>query len=157
MVDVGEALSKNQLLVGITVLIGVGGVMVGAVTWLDSHVEHIMNKRAVPFGAVVAFDIPDCPSGWSRFDPAIGRAVVGVGIGKVIGSTDVFSPIPTYPNGYADYSPHIQKRNDKDKKKEHITDTTTYAVPMAYEYRFGAIISGVPEYVSLYYCKKVNE
>lgn len=110
--DVGEALSKNPLLVAIGVIIGIGVSMVGAVTWLDGHVEHIIKeeasrrepsigKQAVPLGAVVAFDLPDgCPSGWSRFNSAIGRAVVGVGMGQVIGYADVFSPESTYGTGY---------------------------------------------------------
>ncbi len=196
--------------------------MVGAVTWLDGHVEHIIKeeasrrepsigKQAVPLGAVVAFDLPDgCPSGWSRFDSAIGRAVVGVGMGQVIGYADVFSPESTYGTGYREteadriLNPWLseaapsssqafnqpmtksKKRNDKEDRKkgpEHhrppgprpgpavpppgggggavdtysTTYSTTYAFPTAYEYRFGVIISGVPEYIALYYCKKMNE
>jgi len=157
--DVGEALSKNPWLVALGVLIGVGVAMAGAVTWLDSRVERIIkeeagrrepsSKPAVPLGAVVAFDLPDgCPNGWSRLDSAIGRAVVGVGVGQVG---------PSFSQDYSQPMTDSKKRNDKDKKKEHIAYTTTYTFPIAYEYRFGVIIGGVPEYVALYYCKKVNE
>jgi hypothetical protein len=37
-----------------------------------------LAQQIVPAGAVLAFNLPTCPAGWSRFDPAGGRAIVGV-------------------------------------------------------------------------------
>ena len=34
---------------------------------------------SVPAGAVMAFDLPTCPAGWSGFAPATGRAIIGAG------------------------------------------------------------------------------
>jgi hypothetical protein len=36
---------------------------------------------ATPAGAVLAFDLPACPSGWTAYAPAAGRNVIGVGAG----------------------------------------------------------------------------
>jgi microcystin-dependent protein len=36
----------------------------------------------VPSGAILAFDLDICPSGWEPFDPLDGRVVVGAGSGS---------------------------------------------------------------------------
>ncbi|RWC56290.1 hypothetical protein [Mesorhizobium sp.] len=36
---------------------------------------------AVPKGAVMAFNLPECPEGWSEFGPLQGRSIVGAGAG----------------------------------------------------------------------------
>ena len=38
--------------------------------------------HAVPSGAIVAFDLEDCPNGWSSYGRAKGRMIIGAGIGK---------------------------------------------------------------------------
>ena len=43
----------------------------------------------VPIGAVMAFDLSDeCPAGWSRFDEAMGRFVLGSGAGQGLTQRD---------------------------------------------------------------------
>ena len=39
-------------------------------------------------GAVVAFNGSSCPSGWSRFEPATGRSIIGVGNNGIAGSQE---------------------------------------------------------------------
>jgi hypothetical protein len=48
--------------------------------------KTISTKRGVviPHGAVLAFDALECPDGWSLFDRAAGRMIVGVGQGKML-------------------------------------------------------------------------
>jgi len=46
---------------------------------LDAHTEF---RLAVPTGAVMAFDLPQCPPGWGDFAPLAGRVVVGAGSGN---------------------------------------------------------------------------
>ncbi|CAN7647698.1 hypothetical protein ASC89_20705 [Devosia sp. Root413D1] len=40
--------------------------------------EHLL-RDAVPGGAVMAFDLEQCPAGWGRFEPAVARRIVGAG------------------------------------------------------------------------------
>lgn len=37
---------------------------------------------AVPTGAVMAFDLPECPRGWSEFEALAGRVILGSGEGN---------------------------------------------------------------------------
>lgn len=39
-------------------------------------------KIAIPRGAVMAFNIEECPQGWKLFEPAMGRVIVGSGSGN---------------------------------------------------------------------------
>lgn len=51
----------------------------------DSSVEN-SNSRAVPTGAVMFFDLSQCPKGWSAFGDGQGRAIVGGSPGVTVGS-----------------------------------------------------------------------
>ncbi len=46
---------------------------------LQSKVQH---RIAVPRGAVMAFNLQECPQGWTDFTPANGRMVLGAGEGN---------------------------------------------------------------------------
>ena len=39
------------------------------------------SALVIPKGAVVAFQLPECPDGWSPYEEAAGRTVIGVGEG----------------------------------------------------------------------------
>lgn len=43
--------------------------------------DPICGDACVPAGAVLAFDLVACPTGWTAYSAAAGRNVVGVGVG----------------------------------------------------------------------------
>jgi hypothetical protein len=46
-----------------------------------------LAQLVVPAGAVMAFDLPTCPAGWSPYAAAGGRVVIGAGVGLARGAT----------------------------------------------------------------------
>lgn len=42
----------------------------------------IALQVAVPIGAVMAFNLPECPAGWAPFSELNGRVIVGAGAGE---------------------------------------------------------------------------
>ena len=42
-------------------------------------IEEILEKTALSIGAVLAFDRNKCPSGWVKFNKAVGRTIIGAG------------------------------------------------------------------------------
>lgn len=46
------------------------------------------NQVGMPSGAVMAFDLAACPSGWSELVAARGRTIVGAGLGNTSGMTN---------------------------------------------------------------------
>ena len=67
-----------QTLAAIVVVVSaVFGALIYLTGVWDSYIEGLVSE--VPTGAVVAFTTADCPAGWSPYDDAEGRFVVGVG------------------------------------------------------------------------------
>jgi hypothetical protein len=66
----------------------VGGILLlglGALTgwWLYLKPKLIETVGGIPTGAVIAFDLPNgCPTGWTVFEPAISRVIVGSVAGR---------------------------------------------------------------------------
>lgn len=54
-----------------TIGLALAGLMIGSVAYAQGP--------ELPSGAVVAFDLKECPEGWDDFKPAAGRFLVGVG------------------------------------------------------------------------------
>jgi|GEM_PF-1911149 len=48
---------------------------------LKSQLTNV-QKNMIPEGTVAAFDLRQCPNGWSSFDDGAGRVIIGVGEGK---------------------------------------------------------------------------
>lgn len=48
---------------------------------LESQLTNL-QKNMIPKGTVAAFDLRQCPTGWSSFDDGAGRVIIGVGEGK---------------------------------------------------------------------------
>lgn len=46
----------------------------------------MLRGSSVPSGAVIAFDLTECPTGWATYAPASGRTVVGIGPGLTRGA-----------------------------------------------------------------------
>src|SRR5690606_8848693 len=44
----------------------------------DAATKAYADGIGVPSGAVMAFDLSDCPSGWSEYTPARGRFIRGI-------------------------------------------------------------------------------
>tara|TARA_Y100000310_G_scaffold101060_1_gene98959 strand:- start:2299 stop:2859 length:561 start_codon:yes stop_codon:yes gene_type:complete len=51
------------------------------------EIEGILSGGSVPTGAVMAFSLTNCPTGWSESIDARGRYIVGMPLGGTIGST----------------------------------------------------------------------
>jgi len=45
---------------------------------LEAAVAALLNQRAVPSGAVMFFSLDACPAGWTEFEAAQGRYLVGL-------------------------------------------------------------------------------
>ena len=56
-----------------------GGVVTAALIALVPSAFRWIVSPAVPHGAVMAFDLEQCPIGWSHFRAAGGRVVIGAG------------------------------------------------------------------------------
>ena len=60
--------------------------------------------RAVPTGAVMFFNLPSCPVGWTTFAPATGRTLMGVngpGLGTGVGTPLVSGQFPTHAHRWS--------------------------------------------------------
>jgi hypothetical protein len=56
----------------------------GSAPYAAFATEAAMAQNGVPAGAVMFFDLPQCPSGWTAYGAAQGRAVVGVPAGGTL-------------------------------------------------------------------------
>jgi hypothetical protein len=65
---------------------------IGSVPYAQ-HAAYADDTGAVPPGAVMFFDLPACPTGWSPLDEARGRAIVGVPTGGTLGGTVGATPL----------------------------------------------------------------
>lgn len=61
---------------------GLAALFTALLFWAWGLIKGAPNSVIIPSGAVVAFNLSSCPSGWSDFSPAHGRTVVGVGRGE---------------------------------------------------------------------------
>lgn len=57
----------------------------------------------IPAGAVMAFDLTACPTGWSAFSDAVGRTIVGVGT-RTDYTAPAATPTATASNTFANFS-----------------------------------------------------
>jgi len=57
---------------------GLAALFTALLFWLLGLAKSI-PAVVVPSSAVVAFDLDDCPPGWSDFSPATGRTIIGDG------------------------------------------------------------------------------
>lgn len=48
----------------------------------SSSTKELLKSTTFPSGAVLAFSLPECPTGWSSFDEGAGRVILGVGKGE---------------------------------------------------------------------------
>lgn len=89
----------REVIIGLLSAI-VGGVLVAffALRGIANQPTQILPEpeafgASVPQGAVMAFDLPECPSGWLAYGPAEGRVIMGAGpdypIGDVGGAREV--------------------------------------------------------------------
>lgn len=76
-------------------LLGING-SVGAKAYCDEMGQNCftpsdsgVNYSSVPTGAVMAFDLVSCPTGWSGLAEARGRFIVGVGNSQAPGAVDI--------------------------------------------------------------------
>lgn len=55
----------------------------------DEYPGHQHSENSVPAGAVLAFDLPDkCPPGWSNFEEATSRVIVGAYFDRGAGAVE---------------------------------------------------------------------
>ena len=105
------------------------------------------NLNGIPHGAVVAFDV-FCPDGWKLVDETVGSAIVGAGA-TIIGESG--SPIP----GEIPIPPQDPRRATPPKPPDFLSPN-----PLGQKishYVFGIKTALPPNYVPLYYCKKMVE
>ncbi|MBL8937710.1 MAG: hypothetical protein JNM69_24315 [Archangium sp.] len=65
------------------------------------------SPNVVPAGAVVFFALPSCPTGWTAYNNARGRVVVGAsdgGIGTTVGTAIPSGAQPTHAHRWARFS-----------------------------------------------------
>lgn len=48
---------------------------------LEKKIEELMDQT-VPPKAVIAFNLPACPTGWQSYEKGAGRVIIGAGIGN---------------------------------------------------------------------------
>ncbi|MFG1290783.1 hypothetical protein [Xanthobacter versatilis] len=80
-----ESISQVAKWTVATILILVGFAVSGWLFYLKEKIDnYIIDKAgAIPPDAIVAFDSPgECPKGWTAFNDAAGRVVLGVGRGE---------------------------------------------------------------------------
>ena len=49
---------------------------------LERKISEIEEKDKIPLDSIVLFDAEACPEGWSEFEKAFGRVIIGAGKGE---------------------------------------------------------------------------
>lgn len=63
--------------------------MLAAAVAVILPLSSIAYAAQVPAGAVMAFDLDDCPNGWSSFSKGKGRFIVGAGVASGLSARQV--------------------------------------------------------------------
>lgn len=156
----GESLVAT--LVGIATLIGLAFAAFFYFSNKFAEKEHVHPSINLPVGAVVAFDLSDgCPEGWEEFDDARGRFILGQSdersewsFRQRHGEAEHVLTIPEIPshdhkyidNSYAIVSPISRSGSGGHQDVQRTTEKTGG----------GQAHNNMPPYISLYWCKKVD-
>ncbi len=60
----------------------ISAVVISAIYFSVDFFRKAPSHYVVPEGAIVAFNLTKCPDGWSAFDEARGRTIIGIGKGN---------------------------------------------------------------------------
>ena len=108
----------------------VGGVITAALLYLFGLIPGLREVLIIPSSAVVAFDSDSCPAGWTRFEAATGRVVIGTGQGERSEAYDLRDSggKESYVLTTEQLSPHahgVHGTNHDDTPSEHSDKTDT--------------------------------
>ncbi|WP_419739126.1 phage baseplate protein [Ruegeria sp.] len=172
---------SKQLLIGAASAI-LATTLIGFVTlianWFtEGGVAKLIG--ALPANAVVAFDVPNgCPHGWSVFQQAQSRVLIGVGPGQVSSGNKLSSynyreeggyervtldksNLPKHQHGYNDiYWSEVGGRssaltNALGNKGDSDRDNSGHEIRrQTAETGEGNPVDTMPPYIALYFCKK---
>lgn len=155
----------------------IAGLVVIAATgwWFYLKPQIAQGLGGVPVGAVLAFDrSAGCPQGWSTFEDAAGRSIVGVGegIGLTARSYRSEGGREKYTLEVDDLPQHVHKfwenyvgddnYNDSYEIKYHLAQGSDIRsellkredVTILEEEMIPSDIDNMPPFIALYFCKK---
>jgi hypothetical protein len=134
--------------------------------WLYLKPKLIEIAGGVPPGLVAVFDIPkDCPAGWSPFDEAAGRTIIGVGKGRDLAERRYREEggFETHTLTVDELPPHTHEVTQMigDNNVDGVDSTTTRSGEHHNEPRRSGATGGgrahnnMPPFIALRYCKKL--
>lgn len=127
--------------------------------------DRVPKWVGVPRGAVISFDLSDgCPEGWSAFDDAAGRFVVGSGQGsglknqplRAIGGTEEHKLVSDELPPQTVTIPNLANKSAGDRYNAGGSNYPVVTVGPG-ELKIGgsgSAISILPPFIALHYCKK---
>ena len=140
---------------------------------LQNQIRKLQTKR-VPSGMVAPFELAECPNGWTDFERAAGRFIVGVGSGDGLtrrllsqtgGDEQVTLSISEMPK-HRHQNP--TRGDDQRQRDENRLQETIWALPVTDKGTMGGAHerpteyvgngqphNNIPPYIALRYCKKL--
>lgn len=159
---IGVATLVSPLSVGLVALFNG---KIGATAYCDVNGQNCVSSSglsaatstvsATPSGAVMAFDLDACPSGWIAYTAAAGRNIIGTGTGYALRSVGGESThrmtqaeLVSHSHGYRVGTRNVGSNGktvlDDDSGSYRVTDATGGSQPF----------NVMDPYVALLYCKK---